>query len=97
MVRAANTGVSVALAPNGAVIADLRDSSGSPFTRGVMAATLPVGCTEITLYAMLGDWAVLVCFLMFAVLLLCRIGAGKHVHGPVENGVYRRSTGATPR
>lgn len=43
MVRAANTGVSVALAPNGAVIADLRDSSGSPFTRGVMTATLPVG------------------------------------------------------
>mgnify|MGYP005959217373 FL=1 len=97
MVRAANTGVSVALAPNGAVIADLRDSSGSPFTRGVMAATLPVGCTEITLYAMLGDWAVLVCFLVFAALLLRRIDAGKRVHGPVENGVYRRSTGATPR
>ena len=97
MVRAANTGVSVALAPNGAVIADLRDSSGSPFTRGVMAATLPVGCTKITLYAMLGDWAVLVCFLVFAALLLRRIGAGKRVHGPVENGVYRRSTGATPR
>lgn len=97
MVRAANTGVSVALAPNGAVIADLRDSSGSPFTRGVMAATLPVGCTKITLYAMLGDWAVLVCFLVFAALLLRRIGAGKRVHGPVENGVYRCSTGATPR
>lgn len=72
MVRAANTGVSVALAPNGAVIADLRDSSGSPFTRGVMTATLPVGCTEMTLYALLGDWAVLACFLLFAALLLRR-------------------------
>ena len=32
---------------------------------------------------MLGDWAVLVCFLAFVVLLLRRIGAGKRVHGPV--------------
>ena len=93
--RAANTGVSVALAPNGAVIADLRDSSGSPFTRGVMTATLPVGCTEITLYALLGDWAVLACFLLFAALLLRRAGAGKRNGGPVKDGVYRR--GATPR
>lgn len=97
MVRAANTGVSVALAPNGAVIADLRDSEGSPFTRGVMTATLPVGCTEVTLYAMLGDWAVLACLLLFTGLLVCRLRAGRKGKGPVEDGVYRRSTGATPR
>lgn len=97
MVRAANTGVSVALAPNGAVIADLRDSAGSPFTRGVMTATLPVGCTEVTLYAMLGDWAVLACFLLFTALLLRRWLAGKRGTGPVKDGVYRRSAGATPR
>ena len=97
MVRAANTGVSVALAPNGAVIADLRDSSGSPFTRGVMTATLPVGCTEMTLYALLGDWAVLACFLLFAALLLRRAGAGKRDGAPVKDGVYRRAAGATPR
>ena len=63
----------MALAPNGAVIADLRDSSGSPFTRGVMNATLPVGCTEMTLYALFGDWAILACFLLFAALLLRRM------------------------
>ena len=95
MVRAANTGVSVALAPNGAVIADLRDSSGSPFTRGVMNATLPVGCTEMTLYALFGDWAILACFLLFAALLLRRMNEGKRNAGPVKDGVYRR--GATPR
>ena len=95
MVRAANTGVSVALAPNGAVIADLRDTSGSPFTRGVMNATLPVGCTEMTLYALFGDWAILACFLLFAALLLRRMNAGKRNAGPVKDGVYRR--GATPR
>lgn len=97
MVRAANTGVSVALAPNGAVIADLRDSSGSPFTRGVMTATLPVGCTEMTLYALFGDWAVLACFLLFTALLLRRISAGRRHAGPVKDGVYRRGAGATPR
>lgn len=97
MVRAANTGVSAALAPNGAVIADLRDSSGSPFTRGVMTATLPVGCTEMTLYALFGDWAVLACFLLFTALLLHRMSVGKRSAGPVKNGVYRRSTGAMPR
>ena len=95
MVLAANTGVSVALAPNGAVIADLRDSSGSPFTRGVMNATLPVGCTEMTLYALFGDWAILACFLLFAALLLRRMNEGKRNAGPVKDGVYRR--GATPR
>ena len=99
MVRAANTGVSVALAPNGAVIADLRDASGSPFTRGVMTATLPAGCTEVTLYAMLGDWAVPACFLLFLALLVRRILASGRgaVREGVHNGVYRPERGATPR
>lgn len=98
MVRAANTGVSVALAPNGAVIADLRDSSGSPFTRGVMTATLPVGCTEVTLYAMLGDWAVLACFLLFLALLMRRRAARRQTGtAGVRDGVYRPGSGATPR
>lgn len=99
MIRAANTGVSVALGPNGAVIADLRDTSGSPFTKGVMTAKLPAGCTEVTLYAMLGDWAIPACFLLFLVLLIRRILAGGRGAGKesVRNGVYRPDRGATPR
>lgn len=99
MIRAANTGVSVALAPNGAVIADLRDSSGSPFTKGVMTAVLPAGCTDVTLYAMLGDWAVAACFLLFLGIWMRRILSGRRgaPKGEVRNGVYRPGSGTTPR
>lgn len=98
MIRSANTGVSMALAPNGAVIADLRDSDGSPFTRGVMFATLPAGCTEVTLYAMWGDWAVLACLLILAALLVHgRLSRRPHSPSHVENGVYLSGKGATPR
>lgn len=97
MIRAANTGVSMALAPNGAVIEDLRDASGSPFTRGVMFASLPVGYEGITLYAMLGDWAVGACFVLFAALLLRRLLAAKKDAAGVRDGVYLPGRGATPR
>lgn len=97
MVRAANTGVSVALAPNGAVIADLRGADGSPFVRGVMSATLPVGCTEVTLYALLGDWFVLVCLLLLAWLVGRRLTASRRSKALVRDGVYQRSSGTTPR
>ena len=70
MVRAANTGVSVALAPNGAVIADIRDADGSPFLKGYMYARLPITFTGMTLYALLGDWAVVLCGLSILILLL---------------------------
>ncbi len=95
MVRSANTGVSVALAPNGAVIKDLRDADGSPFVRGTMYVVLPVGCTVVTLYAMLGDWFVLVCLLVFAGLLLRRALTRKKkaMSGTVVDGVYKRKSG----
>ena len=57
-----NTGVSMVLAPNGAVMEDLRDENGSPFVRGYMYAEVPITNTGLTIYAMFGDWAVAICF-----------------------------------
>lgn len=67
MIRAANTGVTVALAPNGAVIASLRNESGSPFVQGHLFARLPLTHQGETLYAILGDWFVGLC----AVIAIC--------------------------
>lgn len=51
----------------------------------------------MTLYALLGDWAVLACFLLFAALLLRRQARENAMGAPVKDGVYRRAAGATPR
>lgn len=78
MIRAANTGVTVAIAPNGAVIGDVRDQKGSPFTKGYLFARLPISYQGVTLYAMLGDWAVALCALfLLGVLVFGKMNAAK--------------------
>ena len=76
MVRAANKGVTCAIAQNGAFIDTLRAEDGSPHTAGYSYAVLPVDRNAgLTLYAIAGDWAVAVCLLI--VLLICGVGLGK--------------------
>lgn len=67
MVRAANMGVTCAIAPNGAVIDSLAKADGDPHTAGYSYAVLPVDREAgLTLYALFGDWAVLLCALAAA-------------------------------
>ncbi|MBQ4593472.1 MAG: apolipoprotein N-acyltransferase [Akkermansia sp.] len=67
MVRAANMGYCCAIAPNGAVI----DAQENPHSPGYSFAVLPVDRNgSFTLFAIAGDWAVVVCLL----LVLARIG-----------------------
>ncbi len=62
MVRAANMGYTCAIAPNGAFLDILQKADGSPHLAGHSYAVLPVDKNApITLYAMLGDWAVVLC------------------------------------
>ena len=69
MVRAANRGVTCAIAPNGAFIDALLKADGTPHLPGYSYAVLPVDRNAgFTLYAMLGDWAVIACLLL---VLLC--------------------------
>lgn len=61
MVRAANMGVTCAIAPNGAVI----DAQENPHEAGYSFAVLPVDRNGgFTLFALAGDWAVVVCLLI---------------------------------
>lgn len=65
MVRAANRGVCCAIAPNGAVIDALLKADGTPHLPGYSYAVLPVDREAgFTLYALLGDWAVIACLLL---------------------------------
>lgn len=65
MIRAANTGLTVAFGANGAVIRELRGDTGSPFVEGALFTVLPVDRRAgLTLYAIAGDWAVGVCALL---------------------------------
>lgn len=65
MVRAANMGYTCAIAPNGAFIDLLQKADGSPHLPGHSYAVLPVDRKAgITLYALLGDWAVAVCVVL---------------------------------
>ncbi len=76
MVRAANKGVTCAIAQNGAFIDTLRAEDGSPHTAGYSYAVLPVDRNAgLTLYAIAGDWAVALCLLI--VLFICGVGLGK--------------------
>ena len=69
MVRAANMGVTCAIAPNGAVIDALLNEDGTPHRAGYSYAVLPVDRNGgITLYALMGDWAVIFCAILA---LLC--------------------------
>ncbi len=69
MVRAANMGVCCAIAQNGAPIDELRKADGSPHLRGYSYALLPVDKDAgLTLYALLGDWAIALCALLALVL-----------------------------
>ncbi len=62
MVRAANMGLTCAIAPNGALIHALRKADGSPHMAGYSYAVLPVDREAgYTLFALLGNWAVGVC------------------------------------
>lgn len=70
MVRAANMGVTCAIAPNGAFMHALLKADGTPHLPGFSYAVLPVDTKGgYTLYALFGDWAVALCALI--VLLLC--------------------------
>ena len=65
MVRAANMGYTCAIAPNGAFMDVLRKADGSPHLPGYSYAVLPVDKhAGYTLYALLGDWAVVLCALL---------------------------------
>ena len=76
MVRAANKGVTCAIAQNGDFIDTLRSEDGSPHTAGYSYAVLPVDRNAgVTLYAIAGDWAVAVCLLI--VIILCAIHIGR--------------------
>ncbi len=69
MVRASNTGLTVAYASNGALLGELRGDDGSPFVKGHMYARLPLDENAgYTLYALAGDWAVAACAVL---VLLC--------------------------
>lgn len=69
MVRAANMGVTCAIAPNGAIIDELRNEDGTPHCAGYSYAELPVDRNGgFTLYALMGDWAVILCAILA---LLC--------------------------
>lgn len=62
MVRATNMGPTCAIAPNGAVMNCLRKADGSAALPGYCYAVLPVDRKAgFTLYALFGDWAVLLC------------------------------------
>lgn len=70
MVRAANMGLTCAIAPNGAPIHQLLKADGTPHLAGYSYAVLPVDRNAgLTVYALFGDWAVVLCAL--TVLLLC--------------------------
>lgn len=72
MVRAANMGVTCAIAPNGAVIDSLAKADGDPHTAGYCYAVLPVDREAgLTLYALCGDWAVVLCALAAALCAAC--------------------------
>ncbi len=65
MVRAANMGYTCAIAPNGAFLNILQKADGSPHLPGHSYAILPVDREAgITLYALLGDWAVVLCAIL---------------------------------
>ena len=65
MIRAANMGYTCAIAPNGAFMNILRKADGSPHLPGHSYAVLPVDQNAgFTLYALLGDWAVILCALL---------------------------------
>ena len=65
MVRAANMGYTCAIAPNGAFIDVLQKADGSPHLPGHSYAVLPVDKNAgFTLYALLGDWAVVLCAIL---------------------------------
>ncbi len=71
MVRAANQGLSCAIAPNGAFIHELRDAQGRPWVAGSSYAVLPVDTkAPLTIYARYGDWAVC---LSAVVAILCSL------------------------
>lgn len=72
MVRAANMGVTCAIAPNGAFIDALLKANGSPHLPGYSYAVLPVDRNAgLTLYALLGDWAVILCALLSLATMAC--------------------------
>ncbi len=65
LIHAANTGLTVAYAPNGAVIDELKGEDGSQFEAGTLTVELPIDRNApMTLYAMAGDWAVCVCLIV---------------------------------
>ena len=81
MVRAANMGYTCAIAPNGAFLDILQKADGSPHLAGHSYAVLPVDKNAgLTLYALLGDWAVVLCTILVILTSLPVIFRGKQSH-----------------
>lgn len=71
MVRAANMGLTCSIAPNGALLNPLLAADGSPHLAGYSYAELPIDPNAgFTLYALFGDWAVVLCALIVLLLSL---------------------------
>lgn len=69
MIRAANMGVTCTIAPNGAMLNPLLKADGTPHLPGYSYAELPIDTNaHLTLYAMFGDWFVILCALCVAAL-----------------------------
>lgn len=80
LIHAANTGLTVAYAPNGAVIDELKGEDGSPFEAGTLTVELPIDRkASMTLYAVAGDWAVWVCLVAFGVCCVVNRRSGKYI------------------
>ena len=73
LVRAANTGVTCIVDPQGRVTHALRDEHGTPFLEGVLFATVDVPHdAPLTFYTRYGDWIVVVSAGVVFVYLLLR-------------------------
>ncbi len=74
MVRAANRGLTCSIAANGAPIDELRRGDGRPWRDGYSYAVIPIDPNAgVTLYARFGDWAVVLCAMLAALLSLAGV------------------------
>lgn len=73
MLRASNTGISIAYAPNGAIISQLQGEDHTPFVKGWNFARLPLYDGGYTLYALAGDWFIALCALIVCGFIFIRV------------------------
>jgi apolipoprotein N-acyltransferase len=79
VVRCANTGISCFIDPCGRVLDRVRDQRGVDiFVSGVLQGTIVAACAK-TLYAMFGDWLVLLCLMLSLTILLFALVRRRHI------------------